>query len=112
MRKDRIGQCHANAARLWWESQGQIRIGTGYFMHDDGVWEQHSWGLDDDRIIETTIRCTKYFGIRLDRQQTLRFVLSNEPEIRAQMRRGEGLFPECFETADAVVREYLAQEGA
>jgi hypothetical protein len=55
MRRGERGRCHTNAARLWWKSRGRIRIATGYALHEDGLWRAHSRGLQDGRIIETTV---------------------------------------------------------
>jgi hypothetical protein len=58
--------CHENVARLWLDkSHGLSCIGTGYALSEDGLWRQHSWGIREDAIVETTVRRLKYFGIVL-----------------------------------------------
>ena len=58
------GQCHANVARLW--QRGALNgVGMGYALSSDGLWREHSWGFENDRIVETTEPRLKYFGIRL-----------------------------------------------
>jgi hypothetical protein len=38
------------------QSVGEVRIASGYALSSDGLWRQHSWGMDvaDGRILETT----------------------------------------------------------
>jgi hypothetical protein len=57
--------CHANAAALW--AGGEVRsIGTGYALSDDGLWRQHSWGVDaDGTVVETTVDREAYVGVAL-----------------------------------------------
>src|SRR5215468_7774100 len=49
------GYCHENVAELWSEHKtGLGGIGTGYALSSDGLWRQHSWGVSEGRVIETT----------------------------------------------------------
>jgi hypothetical protein len=58
--------CHENVARLWTGKQyGLVGICTGYALTEDGLWRQHSWGVRQGEIIETTKERLKYFGILL-----------------------------------------------
>jgi hypothetical protein len=59
------GDCHQNVAAAWID--GTIAaIGTGYALSDDGLWRQHSWGLDaDGTLVETTDPRMAYVGIVL-----------------------------------------------
>jgi hypothetical protein len=65
------GQCHPNTARLWNEHREVLAIVTGYALSEDGFWRQHSWllrekpGTGQYRLIETTLRRVKYFGVIL-----------------------------------------------
>lgn len=54
--------CHQNVATLFQE--GMLRAAaTGYGLSDDGLWRQHSWGLDwKGNLVETTVPREKYFG--------------------------------------------------
>lgn len=55
--------CHHNVSRLWIEKRkGLIGIGTGYALSGDGLWRQHSWGVQRDSILETTKERLEYFG--------------------------------------------------
>ena len=70
-------QCHVNTAHLWLEGRVQ-GIATGYALSDDGLWRQHSWGLDDHgRIVETTEERIAYFGFRLNGSESREFADAN-----------------------------------
>jgi hypothetical protein len=46
--------CHVNAAILWRNAaRPDFGIGTGFGLNR-GLWRQHTWAMDDARIIETT----------------------------------------------------------
>ena len=72
-------QCHRNAAKLWYDSESVIRIASGYALSEDGIWRQHSWGIDGERIVETTAERSLYFGFEHDFDESLAFTLSNPP---------------------------------
>jgi hypothetical protein len=73
------GQCHLNTARLWSEQRETLAIVTGYALSEDGFWRQHSWLLrqkpdpGESRLIETTMRRAKYFGVILTEAEAERF---------------------------------------
>jgi hypothetical protein len=69
--------CHANAAILW--TDGAVTaIGTGYALSDDGLWRQHSWGIDvDSAVVETTSERRRYVGLTLSGIPALQFATSN-----------------------------------
>ena len=70
--------CHSNAADLWWNTEGRIRIVTGWALSKDGIWRQHSWGLDPEgKVIETTERRKLYFGFVLNAEEAIAFADSN-----------------------------------
>jgi hypothetical protein len=70
--------CHENITRLWIaKTNGLVGIGTGYALSEDGLWRQHSWGLQRNGILETTIRRVKYFGISLQGQHADSFAKYN-----------------------------------
>ena len=55
--------CHLNVANLWREAgRANFGIGTGYGLNKD-LWRQHTWAMDADTIIETTVRREAYFGV-------------------------------------------------
>lgn len=76
-------QCHFNAVRLWSAQREALAIVTGYALSEDGLWRQHSWLLrqkpdpGEARLIETTIRRVKYFGVLLTEAEAERFSQSN-----------------------------------
>jgi hypothetical protein len=58
--------CHQNAAAIWRDRKfGVVGIATGYALSDDGLWRQHTWGIQRTGILETTVERVKYFGILL-----------------------------------------------
>jgi hypothetical protein len=58
-------ECHWNVIRLYEASAGTVHVGTGYALSDDGLWRQHSWGVNAKQIVETTELREAYFGIVL-----------------------------------------------
>ena len=76
-------------------SRGSVRIAFGYALSTDGLWCQHSWGVDaeDGRIIETTERRVRYYGLILNDDETLLRLLAEIQsgglwaEEREEMRR-------------------------
>jgi len=54
LRKMDCNRCHRNCETLFID--GKIKeLHTGYALGDDGLWTQHSWGVDsNNKIIETT----------------------------------------------------------
>ena len=59
--------CHQNVSELWREKRGNlVALATGYALSDDGLWRQHSWGMQKDAIFETTEPRTVYFGLRIE----------------------------------------------
>lgn len=66
--------CHANAAELWVTKEyGCSGIGTGWGLSNDGLWREHSWGMNRNGIIETTEPRTVYFGMTLSGQDANKF---------------------------------------
>ncbi|WP_200213881.1 hypothetical protein [Micromonospora coerulea] len=69
--------CHANAAILWIDGT-VAAIGTGYALSDDGLWRQHSWGIDaEGTLVETTFERRLYLGLALSDIAALQFAASN-----------------------------------
>ena len=70
--------CHQNVAVLW--RQGALSgIGTGYALSGD-LWRQHSWGVKNDFIVETTAARLKYFGLLLTGERADHFARLNPPD--------------------------------
>lgn len=69
--------CHANTARLYEANFKVVKIVTGYALSPDQVWRQHTWGLWDNKVVETTEKRTKYFGFILTPQETEDFCRHN-----------------------------------
>lgn len=74
---------------LWID--GEIAsIGTGYALSDDGLWRQHSWGLEADGVVvETTFERRSYVGIVLPaRAPSMQFAGSNASDhLRAVLKQ-------------------------
>lgn len=69
------GECHWNTAQLF--AEGKIdQIVVGYARNEFG-WHQHTWGLKDGKVVETTASNfdnTHYFGAPLDDAEARAFV--------------------------------------
>lgn len=87
------GQCHWNTAKLF--EQGAIdNIVIGYTLqhnsrYDTIGWYQHTWGLKDGKIVETTFFNAgneKYYGVVLNKADSAAFAkytLSKKPGVGA-----------------------------
>jgi hypothetical protein len=75
--------CHANVACIWNQNKEELAIGTGYALSGDGLWRQHSWLVRKEpiagqyRLLETTIKRLKYFGILLTKSEAQAFYEMN-----------------------------------
>jgi hypothetical protein len=62
---------HTNTSVLY-KDENIDEIITGYALNSNNVWIYHSWGVKDDKIIETTIAKRAYCGYpRFSRIRTL-----------------------------------------
>lgn len=77
MRRGDASRCHANVANLWESNGGRLKICTGYALSYDGAWRQHTWGLWEGKIVETTQKRIAYFGFRLFREEAREFAWNN-----------------------------------
>lgn len=73
----RPNQCHSNVGRLF--TRGRVdSIVVGYALpSDDFMWRQHTWGLKDGHLVETTYKYEKYFGVELTTAQAKKFARAN-----------------------------------
>jgi len=73
LKRGNINQCHSNAALLWEANKTNLKLATGYYLHQDGMWRSHSWCLRKNtkggRIVETTRPAILYFGITLTEEE-------------------------------------------
>lgn len=76
-REMRQSKCHFNVAMLWNDTNGKIKIVTGYALSKDGVWRQHTWGCQSDVVIETTELRTHYCGFKLNKAESGKFFYEN-----------------------------------
>lgn len=74
-------QCHYNSSLLWLKSKEKIKICTGFALSNDGVWRVHSWGLEKNKIIETTEKRLLYYGYILSRIESAFFVQINGVDL-------------------------------
>ena len=70
--------CHLNVGRLFDEKR-LAAIVTGWALSEDGIWRQHSWGIDwKGRLVETTLPRTRYFGVYMVRETANEFSAANQ----------------------------------
>ena len=55
------GACHDNVGKLWEKKKVDKWI-MGFVLSNDGIWREHSWGIKNNKIIETTKKRKIYFG--------------------------------------------------
>ena len=73
-----VSGCHQNVARLWIKRRRKgFAIVAGWALSDDGCWRQHTWGLEEGGVVETTLERTAYFGVVLDVAQSAKFCFDN-----------------------------------
>src|SRR5205823_2585716 len=69
--------CHQNSL-LYYAThhtlrfKGPCEVVTGYGLIN-GLWRQHSWVWDGERVIETTVSRTVYFGVILTPSEVMDF---------------------------------------
>jgi hypothetical protein len=71
-------QCHQNTAQLYISGRyREASIVTGYALFDDGIWRRHSWLLNLDSIVESTVPRTIYYGCELSDAEAILFCWYN-----------------------------------
>lgn len=103
--------CHSHVAKLWLHRDIDA-VGTGYALAE-GLWRQHSWGIDHDGAIrEPQWSCERYVGVTLPSgAPTVRFVLNNyDGDITEVLRQGVGRSEEIVAVLRAS-RERGAESG-
>jgi hypothetical protein len=63
--------CHGNVVRLWRSEKAEIA--TGYALSDDGLWREHSWGVRDGAVVETTEPRQCYWGVVIDQHDAAEY---------------------------------------
>jgi hypothetical protein len=91
MRPGEPHRCHRNAATLWAEEMGGLGLVTGYGLAGDR-WVQHSWVVGGGKILETTVRFRRYFGVLLTEDEATQFWYVNylDPRYAAQLDQTPG----------------------
>ena len=75
-KKGQPNQCHHNVT--YYYNQGEIdSIVTGYGLGENGIWLQHSWGLKNGKVVETTVGRIRYFGVELTPEEAIAFGKAN-----------------------------------
>lgn len=73
----RARDCHANTATLFLLGLVEA-IATGYALSEDGLWRQHTWGIDPGGgVVETTVPRARYAGRVLTGKDAFAFALDN-----------------------------------
>jgi hypothetical protein len=101
IRQGEARKCHSNVSGLWWESQGRIRIVTGYCLSEERTWFQHRWGLDAGRIVETTFVGDRYYGVLLEEPETFIFAVRNLTDLFRLAQDPRRVFPEFLRGCQA-----------
>jgi hypothetical protein len=57
----RSSRCQVNVGRLW-KDRAITEVSTGWGL-SDGVWHEHTWGVDDAGIVETAKIQDHYYGV-------------------------------------------------
>ena len=78
-------RCHQNAAALFDMNPQRFRVATGWALSRDGVWREHSWGVDKNipenvdgsHIVETTEKRIAYCGVVLTVEGCKKWVRNN-----------------------------------
>ena len=73
VQRGKANHCHKNASNLWANNPAKTQVVTGYGLSKDGLWRPHSWALRNGCLIETTVKCIRYFGVILSEQEALNF---------------------------------------
>jgi hypothetical protein len=87
-----MNECHWNISRLF-EDNVIDKIVIGYALSKLGTWFQHTWGLREDTLVETTevnfLYVETYFGIVLEDPKTFVELCKNNPAGSGKVRRKE-----------------------
>ena len=71
--RGRPNECHRNAALFWLKGKCTA-IAIGYYLGQDDVWRQHSWGvMDNGTILDTHSAGRLYFGVRVESMEAMKF---------------------------------------
>jgi hypothetical protein len=80
LKKMKSSMCHQNIASIWkLQKPPIVSIATGYALSEDGLWRQHSWGVLQNGLLETTEERARYFGILFSSSEADHFARCNPP---------------------------------
>lgn len=82
--------CHWNVSHLF--ENGVIdKIVIGYALSKEGAWFQHTWGIKDSTIIETSevnfLNIETYFGVVMEDPKVFVELCNNNPKGSGKVRR-------------------------
>lgn len=83
MRRGEPNQCHANSCAYWEGNKDRdVFLATGYALHKDGAWYQHSWCIEviapgSVRVVESTVKAIAYYGFVLTEEESYDFASDN-----------------------------------
>ena len=78
--------CHENSAYFCLDNPDCRAAMSGYALSEDGVWREHSWGVEKlskgPRLVETTVPRLAYYGFlrTIDETQDLLVGNSSPPD--------------------------------
>ena len=62
VRPGRTHDCHTNTYELVRDGGAEYNVTGLAVLHSDGPWREHSWGLSERTVIETTVPRDAYYG--------------------------------------------------
>lgn len=77
--QSKANNCHGNSCDLLKRKKIDA-IATGYVLSDNGSWRVHSWGMNGNKIVETTDtgnQALGYFGVVLSKSEAKQFQSQN-----------------------------------
>ncbi len=85
-----VNECHWNVAHLF-ENKVIDQIVIGYALNYEDIWFQHTWGLKEGVIIETSevnfVNIKIYFGTILSAPHSFIKLCKNNPAGNGKVRR-------------------------
>lgn len=78
-----MSQCHRNCSQIFmmreenFEDSDKVEIGVGWGLSDE-IWRQHTWlVINNDKIIETTVKRNNYYGITMKGERAEKYAMKN-----------------------------------
>lgn len=74
--KWRPSSCHENSAS-YCKKNKNASLYTWYALSDDNLWRQHSWVVEWNNVLETTVWRISYYGVELTWDKLEQFIKDN-----------------------------------